>query len=241
MPKFALYVIPPANSRIYQVGSALLGYDVRAGAMLPEENPTREALPEFDEAWVEKPQVYGFHLTVGDALFFEWEDLPKIEQEVENIAASFQRRVQFTLKPEPDDPIPFWGESTPVLQYKPNPAMLMLHTLVVARVNPLGTGSDYTQAYDQMRPADQDPVLAHRIRSYYTPNMLNDWVPHFTLMTPYKGAQPAAMRAALGGIFPPETLYIRSICLLVRDDNELFYRLHREFTVPGAVPAIYLT
>jgi hypothetical protein len=66
--------------------------------------------------------------------------------------------------------------------------------------------------------------------------MLDGWNPHFTLMMPYKGSQPGPMRVALGKLFPPEPLPVQTICLLVRDDNELFYRLHREFPVPGPVP-----
>ena len=62
MAKFAVYTIPPADSLLYQRGSEMLGYDVRTGQFLPEDNATRAALPEFEPQWVEKPQTYGFHI-----------------------------------------------------------------------------------------------------------------------------------------------------------------------------------
>lgn len=69
MAKFAVYYIPPADSLLYRRGSEILGYDVRQGVFLPEENPTRAVLTEFDPAWVAKPQTYGFHITTGYSLY----------------------------------------------------------------------------------------------------------------------------------------------------------------------------
>jgi len=241
MPKFAVYTIPPADSTIYRRGSEILGYDVRAGAMLEEQNPTRDALPEFEEAWVEQPQTYGFHMTTGYSLFFEWERLAQIEDEIANVAACFSPDVRFMLTPVQEDPIPFWRGEIVVLHYEPNPALMMLHTMLTARVNPLATGSNQSRTYARHNPDDVDPVLAHRVRHYYTPYMLDGWKPHFTLMMPYAGSQKADMRAALGRLFPPEPLSVETICLLVRDDNEMFYRLHREFPVPGLPPVSPLT
>jgi hypothetical protein len=43
MTKFAVYTVPPADSLLYQCGSEILGYDVRTGEFLPEENATRAA------------------------------------------------------------------------------------------------------------------------------------------------------------------------------------------------------
>jgi hypothetical protein len=241
MPKFAVYAIPPANSTIYRRGSEILGYDVRAGAMLPYNNPTRDALPEFEESWVEQPQTYGFHMTTGYSLFFEWDRLAEVEDEIANVAACFWPDVRFMLTPVQDDPIPFWRDDIIVLHYEPNPALLMLHAMLIARVNPLATGSNQSRAYSQYDANGIDPVLAHRVRHYYTPYMLDGWKPHFTLMMPYGGVQKAAMRAALGALFPPQPLPVATICLLVREDNEAFYRLHREFLVPGPVPQISFT
>ena len=233
MPKFAVYTIPPAASELYQRGSEILGYDVRTGEFLPDDNNTRATLPEFNPAWVAQPQTYGFHVTTGYSLYFEMANLPQIEAKIEHVLSCFGKGVDFTLTPHPDDPIPFWGENHDiiVLRCDPNPAMLMLHTLLTACVNPLGTGSNAAQAYAQKDPETIDPVLAHRVQHYFTPYMLDGWVPHFTLMMPYTGTQREAMRAALLKLFAVGTIPVESVCLLIRNDAETHYRFYREFFI----------
>jgi hypothetical protein len=228
MPKFAVYYIPPAESLPYQRGSEILGYDVRTGKMLPDDNPSRAALPEFDSAWTALPQTYGFHVTTGYSLYFDLEKLPQIEQEMEDVFNCFSAGVAFTFTPA-SERVVFWQDEIVVLRYDPNPALLMLHTMLIARVNPLGTGSNVSEAYAKKDTAAIPPVNLHRVRKYYTPYMLDGWTPHFTLMMPYKGAQPEAMRAALLDLFDDEPVKVESICLLVRQDDETHYRLHREF------------
>lgn len=241
MAKFAVYTIPTADSDLYRRGSELLGYDVRAGAFLPPSNPTRSALPEFDPAWIDLPQTYGFHVTTGYSLYFDIDALPKVEAEMENACACFGRDVEFTLTPgvdgDADQRITYWGEdqSIVVLRCTPNPALLMLHTLLTARVNPLGSGSNVSQAYARRDPATIDPVLATRVRQYHTPYMLDGWTPHFTLLMPYAGTQRAAMHAALLDLFPADPVNVTSVCLLVRRDGETHYRLHREFALRDAI------
>lgn len=231
MAKFAVYTIPPAGSLLYQRGSELLGYDVRSGTFLPENNPTRAALPEFDLAWVTLPQTYGFHVTTGYSLYFDLPDLPKIEAEIENVCACFGRDVDYVLTPDTDDRIAFWGDDGDiiVLRCTPNSAMLMLHTMLTARVNPLGTGSNISRTYEQRSPAEIDPVLAARLRQYHTPYILDGWTPHFTLLMPYAGTLRKETHSVLLELFGAETVPVESVCLLVRRDGETHYRLYREF------------
>lgn len=231
MAKFAVYYIPPADSLLYRRGSEILGYDVRAGVFLPEANPTRAALPEFDAAWAALPQTYGFHVTTGYSLYYDPAVLPKIEREIEGVLSCFGRDAAFTLTPHPTERIPFWNGDIVVLHYQPDPNLMMLHAMLTARINPYGTGSNIAERYASADPATLDPVLAARVRQYCTPYMLDGWEPHFTLLMPYTGTQPHALRAALADLFPPEPEPVRSICLLVRDDGETHYRLHREFTI----------
>lgn len=228
MAKFAVYYIPPAESTLYQRGSEILGYDVRTGQPLPLDNPTRSALPEFDEAWVLQPQTYGFHVTTGYSLYFDTETLPEIEQAMHDVFNCFGVGVPFELTPVTER-IAFWRDEICVLHCVPNPAMLMLHTMLIARVNPYGTASNVSKAYEDKSPANLDPVRAHRVKQYYTPYMLDGWIPHFTLMMPYSGTQQDAMHKALLALFPPDPIPVESICLLVREDDETHYRLHREF------------
>ncbi len=187
MAKFAIYYVPPAESELYRRSSEILGYDVRTGEFLPENNPTRVALPEFDPAWVDQPQTYGFHITTGYSLYFNLDDLPLIEQEMENVFNCFGMGLEFIFTPAEERRV-FWQDEIVALRYDPNPALLMLRTMLVARVNPLGTGSNASRSYAQRDTASLDPVNAQRVRQYYTPYMLDGWLPHFTLMMPYAGS-----------------------------------------------------
>lgn len=228
MAKFAVYYIPPADTDLYRRGSEILGYDVRAGVFLPEENPTRATLPTFDSAWIMQPQVYGFHVTTGYSLTFDITNLPQVEQEMEDVCSCFRRDVTFTFTPTPER-LALWGDEIFALRYDPNPAMLMLHTMLIARTNPLATSSTVSRSYEKQDPSTLDPVDLYRVRKYYTPYMLDGWIPHFTLMMPYKGANAAAMREALLNLFDPSAIQVESICLLVMKDGETHYRLHREY------------
>ncbi|MEO0597157.1 MAG: hypothetical protein AAF126_13675 [Chloroflexota bacterium] len=230
MAKFAVYTIPSAESDMYKRGSEILGYDVRTGEFLPERNETRSALPEFNDAWIAKPQTYGFHMTTGYSLFYDPATLPQIEAEIEMVLACFGRDINFRLTPA-DDPIPFWRDSIAVLHYEPNPAMLMLHTMLTARVNPYGTSSTVSESYATKNESELDPVKAARVKHFFTPYILDGWSPHFSLMYPYTGNSPDKMRGALLELFSPAPLSVESICLLIRDDNDTHYRLHREFTI----------
>ena len=227
MPKFAVYYVPPAESTLYQHGSEILGYDVRTGQFLPENNATRAQLPEFDSAWIEQPQTYGFHVTTGYSLYFEQKDLPAIEAEMESVCRCFGD-VEFLLTPRLPR-IVFWRDTIVVLHCEPNINMVMLHTMLVARVNPFGKASNVSERYAQKDASELDPVKVHRVEKYYTPYMLDGWNPHFTLMMPYEGAQREKMENTLLTLFDDDPIKVESICLLYRDDDETHYRLHREY------------
>ena len=120
---------------------------------------------------------------------------------------------------------------TALTGYDVEPGVLMLHTMLTARVNPFGIGSNISRAYERCDITKIDPVLAARVRQYHTPYILDGWTPHFTLLMPYKGLQREAMYLTLCDLFPADTISATSVCLLVRQDGESHYRLHREFSV----------
>lgn len=228
MAKFAVYYVPPADSKLYQRGSEILGYDVRAGEFLPVNNATRAALPEFVETWIQRPQTYGFHVTVGYSLYFEMVHLPAVEQTLVDLLNCFSPGLEFLLTPDAEVRLPFWNNDIIVLHCHPNPAMLMLHTMITARVNPFGSESNMSHVYANSEQ-NHSPVNVHRVRQYHTSYILDGWIPHFTLMMPYTGQKPAAMRTQLEALFSADPIPVKSISLLVMPDGETHYRMHREF------------
>lgn len=230
MPDFALYYIPPAEHSLYRVGSDLLGYDLRAGNVLPVENAARAAMPNFDPGWVRESQQYGFHMTIAHAMHFDAEKLGAIEVEVESIMNLFDPAKPWLLTPCEGTAYtaiaPNWAC---LLRYDPNQAFMMLHALIVARLCPLAIG---TSQLDKFINGEVDSPLAvqHRLVQYYYPHIFDDFYPHFTLFNPLLVDDIDPVRTAVLSVVPqPEVMTVDSLCLLVRPDGEKHYKIHREF------------
>jgi hypothetical protein len=229
MPKFAVYYIPEADSKFYQLGSSILGYDVRAGKPVTMPSELQLKLRKFNPAWRSAAQSYGFHLTIGDAIDFELNNLPQIETELLAILDCFASHEKFTLY-KSQEFIPDWG-SPIVLRYDPNEYLSTFHALVVARINPMGTGSGYWERYLE-NPAqyDDESHKVSRIRKFYSPFILGDFAPHFTLLNSYEGANRAELAQKFGQIFSQFTEFtVNSVCLLVQYKAEENWVIYREF------------
>lgn len=235
MPKFAVYYIPEADPLtsdapgFFQVGSAILGYDVRAGSTAPMPPDLRSKVGEINPAWQRIAQVFGFHLTISDAIDFNLGDLDRVEEELLAILNCFAPGEVFRLEQSPDF-IPDWGPSI-VLRYDPNQHLCALHALVVARINPIGTGSrllrDYLENPDQFI---HEPHMAARVLKFYSPRILGGYYPHFTLLNPYTGPDRTAMVQALKRVFEAyREITLHTICLLVQYSEEKKLVLYKEF------------
>jgi hypothetical protein len=61
--RYALYLAPPPESGLWQMGSALLGYDAASGEAVAQ--PVIHGVdPAAWRAFTEKPRLYGFHATI---------------------------------------------------------------------------------------------------------------------------------------------------------------------------------
>ncbi|MFC1975208.1 hypothetical protein ACFLXQ_02275 [Chloroflexota bacterium] len=229
MPKFAVYYIPEADSKFYQLGSSILGYDVRAGKPVTMPSELQLELGKFDLAWRTAAQFYGFHLTIGDAIDFDLNNLPQIETESLAILDCFASPEKFTLY-KSQEFIPDWGLPI-VLCYDPNEYLRTFHALVVACINPLGTGSGYLERYlENPDQYDDELYKASRIRKFYSPFILGDFAPHFTLLNSYEGANRTKLVQKFERIFSEFTEFtVNSICLLVQYRAEENWVIYREF------------
>jgi hypothetical protein len=184
---------------------------------------------EFDAAWQAVARPYGFHLTIGDAIDFDLGDLGQIEAELLAVLNCFAASEEFGLVRNPGF-VQDWGASI-VLRYDANEHLRALHTLVVSRINPMGTGSALLRRYvEQPDQYAGEPHLASRVLKFYSPRILGDYHPHFTLLNPYAGTNRAALLRALGQMFEEFVeLTLDSICLLVQHSAEENWIIHREF------------
>jgi hypothetical protein len=86
MARLAVYLIPPPESDLYRLGSAILGYDVLAEGDVSRPEALQSLLPELDE-WLGGAPNYGYHATIGDALIYADEEIPEVEEAAALIAA----------------------------------------------------------------------------------------------------------------------------------------------------------
>lgn len=231
MPQFAVYYVPPEND-FYRFGTSILGYDVRARKPIPMSNELQERLGSFDQDWVQAAQPYGFHLTIGDAIDF-FGDIQSIEREIDDVLKCFAPRHAFTLQRRKDSFVTFWGQQKEVvvLRYNPNVYLTILHTLVTACVNPLGSGSGYLQRYlkDPGQYVNQ-PYRVQRILKFYSPTVLDSYAPHFTLLNPYTGQDHDRLAHVFSEIFGRfSTITLDSICLLVQMNKDEKWEIYKEF------------
>ena len=233
MPKFAVFYVPRAEDELYHLGTSILGYDVRASKNLKIPKELEDRLKGFDQGWVKYSRPFGFHLTISGAVDFRFGDMLSIEREIDDILDCFDPEHPFTLRKSMDNFVTFWGkqEEVVVLRYDPNEYMRMLHTLIVARVQSLGTGSNSLRRYleDPKRYADR-PYGAHRVLKFYDAPILDGYSPHFTLLNPYTGNNHEELVRHFSELFGHfSNITVDSICLLVQMHERENWKILREF------------
>lgn len=241
MPKFAVYYIPQAEDSFYRLGSALLGYDVRERRTVVSPPGLSEALGPFDPAWTTISRPYGFHLSITEAITCEAAIIPRVAHELADLVGCFDPAHAFTLTQYAEQPIGIWGEAgrqSLVLLYRPDEYLRMLHTLLVARLHPLGQGSGFLDRYLTHPEQEGPPHRIQQTRLFYSPTVLDSWHPHFTLLNPYTGSESASMARRLALLFKQYTqLSVQTVCLLIQMDSAAHWHLYQEFHRP-APPAI---
>lgn len=167
----AIYFVPPADSALYQFGSQVLGCDVR------QQGTT-------SSPWADRigtARDYGFHLTVGDALYYSTEAAARTAAaEVEFLCKEFDSFNLTNLRLEKN--MPAVG-SISIVAEDPTGSLEALHAEMVARVYRRAAASNYTLGRAE---ADRDQDVERTrlmIDRYRAPYVLARYRPHFTLLT----------------------------------------------------------
>jgi hypothetical protein len=237
MPKFAVYYIPHKKDRLYQFGSSILGYDIRSGSETDGSTDFMHLEHErFDPKWADRSRPYGFHLTIGPAVDFDIGDLRKIEHELENLISCLNPALPFRLQKREADFVSLFGEKkdSAVLRYEANEIFKMFHTLIISRMNPLGCGTRELRSYlqDDAGISEQD-YRGNRLLTFYYKEILEEWRPHFTLLTPYTGDNQKELVHALSTTFEEfNEINVDSICLVVQMDENKPFKIYKEFDLP---------
>ena len=233
MPKFAVYYIPQADDAFYQLGTSILGHNVRAGQTVAPSSELAEVLGTDWPTWTTVSRPYGFHVTICEALDCHWTTIPRVEQELADLLKCFDPSHPLVLERRDDRPVGIWGEEARkslVLLYEPNTTLRMLHTLLVARLTPLGLGSDFLRRYLTHPHTELPAHQVQQIRLFSSPTVLENWYPHFTLLNPYTGAEPTVMASHLAQLFQSyKHITVQTICLLIQENQEANWQIYQEF------------
>lgn len=229
MAKFAIYYIPPAHHKLYQIGSQILGYDIRIGKHLPLVTPARQQLGAFDVAWVESAQKYGFHMTTAGT--FEYDptllSMDSVIAACDIVFNCFNPANPMTLHQHPTEFI--WQGGFTGLRYTANDAFQTLHTVLCAYLPQFGNNSRSLRRLTENSRAFGDAHhMAHRTQNFFTPYIFDDFMPHFTLLNPYTGDSPDTIRDNLLEIVADvEEITVESMCLVrLRDDSDRYEIVH---------------
>lgn len=219
--RFAVYLCPPANAPYYRLGSELLGFDVRAGRALP--------LPGFlrpqDQA---EAGPYGLHLTLVEGFFTDPAWWPQIEAEARACTACLSPGAALSLT---GGRVEAWdGGSTWVHRFETDAPLLVLHTLLLARLARCVTASPF--GAEVARGRYGRPFERARLRLVHTPRGLDTWQPHFTLVQPYGGSDAAGLRHRLESLTAPHHAQTyRAVTLFGKREGEAHWRVRAELAL----------
>jgi hypothetical protein len=219
MADLGVFLIPPPDHPFYTLTSGILGFDVWAQRRMPS-TLTPDLGPETVREWLGAATGFGIHCTIGGAaLAYDDADIPEIKDRLAWIGS---RTAPFTLV-----------NGHVLEQFRANPYVLLtafdspdggiqrLHRQVVTIVSPLYTSSKYDSYL---------PRLNERERELYVrtgePWVLEEFVPHWSLLTSLPGSEARAIARALIseklGLFADErtrTLLISDVHLVQRAED----------------------
>ena len=224
MPRFGVFFVPLARSPFYRLGTSILGYDVRREQDAHQDNFIRAQLPDFEEEYVKRPAKHGIHCTILAPQTCRYGDLDAMSYDINAILNCFAETTVFEMSAQSEF-VTYRGkkQQIAVLQYQANPAMLMLHTLLVSQL------MKYVSPGTELPSQD----LSHeyyRIRHFNYPFIFDGFTPHCTLLFPYKGDKHSEMKETLYSLFGQfKKQVIESICLMVQADKNARWRIYREF------------
>jgi hypothetical protein len=225
LPRFAIYYIPKAGEEFYRLGTSIVSYDVRSGKHVK--------MPEgFLHEWVDRAQLYGFHLTIGCPIDFNFGQLLYIEKEIDDILKCFNPEHKFTLI-QTMDAFPWLIGKAILLRYDPNDYLKIFHTLMLTLAQKYGTGSFYIERLYNNPEQYKKPYMVNRILKFYNyPYILDDWTPHFTLLDNYnKGEKHQEIIQFITDKFIKyKEIIIDTISLLIQTKDGDNWRIYKEYS-----------
>ncbi|ELS01723.1 Protein of unknown function (DUF1045) [Xenococcus sp. PCC 7305] len=227
----AVYIIPDEDDPFYNLGSSVLGYDIRRQKpiAIKEENMINDIRPHVGEG-VE----YGFHATIADAMFFATQaDIERIKAELSILVKDFPifklSKLQIVDRTDEEGDIVVSCEDE-------SGVTEALHHELVSRFYRLAISSTYVAGTTKKRTPPKDKKRSElMINRYGAPYILKEFNLHFTLCSapPANSITRNQLLQNLNNLFEEKVhtnqIQVGKICLLERDDQENRWKITEEY------------
>jgi len=208
---FAVYYVPPSPSELYNLGTQILGYDVRE----------RKPLPSLHNEMVGDAVLFGFHLTVCDALYFATDsEIRAVSAEVRYLARHFRPFDLTEIKPRRHFPD---ATSLALTTEDRSGTLEALHCDLVQSVYRRACASNYSLRLSPVaRDADFDRARL-MIERYHSPYILKRFVPHFTLLTKVPERESEVVHGEVEALFESQVsdhaIRVDGLAIMLREPN----------------------
>ena len=236
MPKFAVYYIPKKGHPLYQLGSQVIGYDIRKEKEIAFHKELINYPKKQIEKAVGKAKKYGFHLTIGDSIDFKEEQLSLIKNKLSELIRTSNPNTDWMLNlkhlTDIQQNIRLGKRGACLLEYQENIGIKEFHRLVCTELNTLGTGSAYK---DDIKNKKWNPAQINKIQKYFSPYILDAYTPHFTFMNPLIKKDmnnkwlTGFISMKLNILENIDYLEVENVCLMVQDNVNSYWRIEEEF------------
>ena len=225
MPRYAIYFAPERDTRLWQFGCRVLGYDAETREPVPQFVPEGIA-PDDWKRFTASPRRYGFHATLK-APFQLAEDRSESE-----LFAAFDALGHSSAVIGSPSAVPvLYGDYAALLLSAPDAGVQALADACVSELDPFRAPLSEAER-DRRLSADMIGTHRHNLEKWGYPYVFSDFTFHMTLAGPLPSAHAGLALNALTSLHQTEVggeeLAIRSIALFVEPaPGEPFFLVRR--------------
>jgi hypothetical protein len=226
----AIYIIPDKQTPLYNYGSSLLGYDIWEDELIDIGDVN---VPDVRK-YVGEAKIYGFHATLGDALFFTTRSaVDRVEAELKFLTEEFKAfsltniRIQNKFR-EPGEIVLLCDEYSGTVE--------ALHHELVTRVYKTAISSNYLAGQTSKSILQRDDARFQlMLNRYGAPYILNKFQLHFTICSraPENEAKKQPVVNLLENSYRdlriPNYIDINEICLVSKGSRDQRWKIARRF------------
>lgn len=212
--EIGIYFIPK-NGKFYSLGSKIIGYDIRKERLVKQVDRVNK------NKIINNNYKYGFHLTITDIVSVERAKLYKITRILQKIT-SIKLFKGIELRKKTIGKMPNAGVFA--IQYVQNIKLLILHVLLVIFVQRLGVSSCYKEKKLKLKLFEKI-----KLKLFLSPYVLNDFLPHISLLTPKKGYVSNLTKILRSEFVNHYLTNVETLCLVGRQGFKDNFKILKEF------------